>query len=64
MTSISKNVNIDKLDDIVSKYNNTYHITFRMKSIDVQLSTYIVFYKKNIKEDSKFKVCDHVKILK
>ena len=35
MTSISKNVNIDKLDDIVSKYNNTYQITFRMKSIDV-----------------------------
>ena len=25
MTSISKNVYIDKLDDIVSKYNNTYH---------------------------------------
>ena len=23
MTSISKNVNIDKLDDIVNKYNNT-----------------------------------------
>ena len=25
MTSISKNVHIDKLDDIVNKYNNTYH---------------------------------------
>ena len=25
MTSISKNVYIDKLDDIVSEYNNTYH---------------------------------------
>ena len=25
MTSISKNVYIDKLDDIVKKYNNTYH---------------------------------------
>ena len=35
MTSISKNVNIDKLDDIVNKYNNTYHSTIRMKSIDV-----------------------------
>ena len=27
MTSVSKNVCIDKLDDIVNKYNNTYHST-------------------------------------
>ena len=27
MTSISKNVYIDKLDDIVIKCNNTYHGT-------------------------------------
>ena len=27
MTSTSKNVYIDKLDDIVNKYNNTYHKT-------------------------------------
>ena len=25
MTSISKNVYVDKLDNIVNKYNNTYH---------------------------------------
>ena len=25
MSSISKNVYIDKLDDIVNKYNNAYH---------------------------------------
>ena len=25
MTSISKNVCIDKLDDIMNEYNNTYH---------------------------------------
>ena len=25
MTSVSKNVYIDKLDDIVNKYDNTYH---------------------------------------
>ena len=35
MTSISKNVYIDKLDDIVNKYNNTYHRTIQMKPIDV-----------------------------
>ena len=59
-----KNVNIDKLDDIVNKYNNTYHSTIRMKSIDVQSSTYIDFYQESIKEDSKSKVSDHVKISK
>ena len=33
MTSFSKNVYIDKLDDIVSKDNNTYHSTIKMKPI-------------------------------
>ena len=33
MSSISKNVYIDKLDDIVDKYNNTYHTTIKMKYI-------------------------------
>ena len=41
MTSISKNVYIDKLDDIVSKYNNTYHITSKIKPVNVKSSTYI-----------------------
>ena len=36
MTSISKNVYIDKLEDIVSKYNNTYHSTIKMKPGDVK----------------------------
>ena len=35
MTSISKNMYIDKLDDIVNKYNNTYPRTIKMKSADV-----------------------------
>ena len=41
MTSISKNVYIDKLDDIVDKYNSTYHTTIKMKPIDVKDNTYI-----------------------
>ena len=41
MISVSKNVYIDKLDDIVHKYNNTYHSTFKMKSVDVKSNTYI-----------------------
>ena len=36
MISISKNVYIDKLDDIVNEYNNTYHRTIKMKPVDVK----------------------------
>ena len=41
VTSISENVYIDKLDDIVNEYNNTYHRTIKMKFIDVKGNTYI-----------------------
>ena len=41
MNSISKNVYIDKLDDISNKYKNTYHHTIKMKPVDVKLNTYI-----------------------
>ena len=36
MTSISEKVYTDKLDDIVNKYNNTYHSTIKMKTVDVK----------------------------
>ena len=36
MTSVSKNVYIDKLDGIVKRYNNTYHSTIKMKPTDVK----------------------------
>ena len=41
MTSTSKNVYVDKLDDIVNEYNNTYHRTINMKPVDVKDNTYI-----------------------
>ena len=41
MTSVSKNVYFDKLDDIVNKYNNIYHNTIKMTPVDVKSSTYI-----------------------
>ena len=41
LTLVSKNVYIDKLDDIVSKYNNTYHSTIKVKPVDVKSSTHI-----------------------
>ena len=43
MTSISKNVYIDKLDDIVHKYNNKKRKTIKMKPIDVKVNTYVNF---------------------
>ena len=45
MTSISKNVYIDKLDDIVNEYINKYHRTIRMKLVDAKDNTYIDFKK-------------------
>ena len=39
MTLISKNAYIDKLDDIVNKYNNTYHSRTKMKPVDVKSNT-------------------------
>ena len=64
VTSISKNVYIDKLDDIVDEYNNTYHTTIKMKPIDVKDNTYINTSKEISNKDPKFKVGDHVKISK
>ena len=46
MAAISKNVFIDKLDDIVNEYINTYHRTIKMKPIDVKGNTYIDSIKK------------------
>ena len=63
MTSISKNVYIDKLNNIVNEYNNTYHGTIKTKHLDVKDDAYIDFGKEFNGEDPKFKVGDHVRIL-
>ena len=55
---------INKLDDIFSKYNNTYHKTIKVKPADTKQSTYIDFDNTNNKEDPKFKVGDQVRISK
>ena len=57
MTSISKNVYINKLDNIVNEYNNTYHTT-------IKDNTYINTDKEVNDKDPKFKVGDHVRISK
>ena len=64
MTSASKIVYNDKLDDIMSEYNNTCHKTIEIKPVDVKDNTYIDFKKEVSDKDPKFKVSDHVTISK
>ena len=64
MTSISDNVDIDKLDDIVNEYNNTYHRVIKMKPVDVKDNTYIDSMQCSNDKDPKFKVGGHVRISK
>ena len=62
MTSISKNIYNDKLDDIVNEYSNAYNRTIKMKPIDVKDNTYINIDKEVNDKDAKFKIGDHVRI--
>ena len=64
MTSIPKNMYIDQLDDIVKKYNNTYHTSIKMKPTDVKDNTYLDTKKESNDKNPKFKVGDHVRISK
>ena len=64
MTTISKYVYFDVLDDIVNKCNNTVHRTIKMKPIDVTSDSYAEYNEDFNKKDPKFKVCDHVRISK
>ena len=64
MTSISRNVYIDKLDDIVTERNNKYYSTIKLNRIDVKSRTYIDSGIEKIEKDLKFKVSDHVIISK
>ena len=64
MTSVSKNMYIDELDNIVSEYNNTYHKTIKMKPVDVKDNTYVDSKEEVNDKDPKFKVGDHVRICK
>ena len=62
VTSISKDLYINKLDDIVDEYNNTHHTTIKMKPIDVKDNTYINTDKEINDKSRKFNVSDHVRI--
>ena len=56
MTSVSKNVYIDKLDDVVNKYNNTHHSTIKMNPVDVKSGAYIDSSKEINDKNAKFKI--------
>ena len=64
MTSVSKNAYIDKLDDIVNKYNNRYNNIIKIKPIDVKSNTYIDSSKEINNKNPKFKIGDIVRISK
>ena len=57
-----KNMYIDELDDIVNKYNNTYHKAIKMKPVDVNSNAYINSSKETNVKAPKFKVGDNVRI--
>ena len=54
-------MHINKLDDKVNEYKNTYHRTIKMKSVD---NTYIDSSKEISDKDPKYKIGDHVRISK
>ena len=64
MAAISKSVYFDVLDDIVDKYNNTYHKMIKMKPVDVGDDSFDEYNEKSNEKNPKFKVGDPVRISK
>lgn len=64
MTVVSKSVYIDRLNEIVDIYNNAYYRTIKMKPAGVIVDTYINYVYEHKKTDPKFKVGNHVRVLK
>ena len=64
MTSILKNMYIDKLDDIVNKYTNTYNSAIKVKPDNVKSNTYIDFSKEIGYKDTEFEIDDIIRISK
>ena len=64
MTSVSKNVYIDKLDDIINECNNTYHRIVKVKPVDIKDNAYVDSGKEVNDKDPEFQAGDHVRISK
>ena len=57
-------MHIDKLDDIVNKYNNIYLSTIKTKPGDVKSNTYVDYNKEINWQNSIFKIGDIIRISK
>ena len=69
MTTVGKNVYFNALDDIVDKYNNSYHSSIKMKPEDVTDDYFaednsIEYSEESNKKDPKCKIGDNVRISK
>ena len=64
MSSISKNLYVDKLNDVVNKYNNRYLSTIKMKPGNVKDNAYYGSGKKVHNTDPRLKFGDHVRTSK
>ena len=62
MTTVCENVYFNVLDNIVKKYNGSYHKTIKMKPKDVTDKSFIEYNEESNKIGPKFKVGDHVRI--
>ena len=64
MTAVWKNFHFDVLDDIVDKYNNTFHKTIEIKPIDFKSDSYAEYNVDSDEKSPKFKISDRVRISK
>ena len=64
MTSIPKNVYIDKLSDVVNEYSNAYHRKIKMKNVDKKDKKYTDFNKEVYDECPMLKVRNYIRISK
>ena len=62
MISVSKNVYVDKLDNVVNKYNNKYHSSIKIRPVDVKSNTYIDSSKEINNKSPKFENSRTVRI--
>ena len=64
MATVGRNVYFKVLDDVVAKYNNTYHSSIKMKPKDVTDDSFVEYNEESNKKDPKFKIGNHVRISK
>ena len=64
MTSVSQNVCVDKLNDIVNECYNTYDKTINIKPVDIKSNKYVNSSKEVNDKNPTSKICDNVGISK